>query len=848
MSDSLGHDLRTAVRLLNRSRGFAAAAVVMLALGIGANTAIFSVLRATSLRGSTLPDPDRLAMIWTLPAGDPDGREGARIVEYFAWRDRNRTFADVGTMLPWQATVGAARDGEPAERLSGWRFSASAFRALGVAPQLGRFFTREEDVPTATGAADIVVISDRLWRTRFEADPGVVGKTMLLDGSATTIVGVMPPGFGVLDTQSDIFLPSPFSVFQVQSRGTNRVLTIIGRLRPETSVEQAQADMESIAAALAAEDPAPQQGRGILVEPLDGALFGTVREVLGVLQGAVGFVLLIACANVAGLLLVRAAARRQDVAIRHALGASRTRIVRVFLIESLLLSAAGGLAGVALAWWSVQLLVDASPVWLNTVTRIGIDGSVLAFTLIVSLVTGAAFGTAPALGVSASDLIAPLKAGARGASAGRGQRRMQSAMLVAQVTLTLVLLIGAGLLIRSFWQLQQVPLGLEPGGVLTFQTRLPANKYFSQVGTQNGFTQLKISPVPGELFDRVRERLQQVPGVVAVAGTNVPPVAGGAIAAPFTIEGRPIEGAPSGAAPNAGFATGDGGIFANYTLVTPDYFRAMRIAVRGREFTPRDRAGTPPVAVINEAMARRYWPGENPIGRRITVGIVTGDEPREIVGVVGDTPVSRMDRAPEPALYVPHLQESLRSRVPYGQSRVNMTFMLRVDQPLSAVVPAVRRAMSEVDPTLPVSQVEMMDAYLSRQIAAPRDSMVLVAAFGAVALLLAAFGIYGIVAYGIVQRTHEIGIRMALGARRLAVLGLVLRQSTVLTAAGIVLGVLAAAALTRYMETLLFNLTPLDATTFAAVPMAFMLIAALAAYLPARRATKLDPHIVLRRS
>jgi putative ABC transport system permease protein len=848
MSDSLAHDLRTALRLLNRSRGFAAAAVVMLALGIGANTALFSVLRATSLRGSTLPDPDRLAIIYTLPAGDPDGREGARIVEYFAWRDRNRTFTEVGSMLQWQSTVGAVRDGEPAERLSGWRFSASAFRAVGIAPQLGRFFTPEEDVPTATGAADIVVISDRLWRTRFDADPGVIGRTMLLDGSATTIVGVMPPGFGVLDTQSDIWLPSPFSFFQIQSRSTNRVLTIVGRLRPDTSVEQAQSDMESIAAALAAEDPAPQQGRGILVEPLDGALFGVVREVLGVLQGAVGFVLLIACANVAGLLLVRAAARQQDVAIRHALGASRTRIVRVFLIESLLLSAAGGLAGVALAWWSVQLLVDASPAWLNTVTRIGIDGSVLAFTSAISLVTAVAFGTAPALGVSASDLVTPLKAAARAASGARGHRRMQSAMVVAQVTLTLVLLVGAGLLIRSFWRLQQVPLGLEPGGVLTFQTRLPANKYFSQVGVQNGFAQLNISPVPGELFDRVRERLQQVPGVVSVAGTNVPPVAGGAMAAPFTIEGRPIEGVPSGAGPNAAFATGDGGIFANYTLVTPDYFSALRIPVRGREFTPRDRAGTPPVAVINEAMAGRYWPGENPIGRRITVGIVAGQEPREIVGVVGDTPVSRLDRAPEPALYVPHLQESLRSRVPYGQSRVTMTFMLRIDQPLSAVVPAVRRAIGEVDASLPVSQVEMMDAYLSRQIAAPRDSMLLVAAFGAVALVLAAFGIYGIVAYGVVQRTHEIGIRMALGARRLTVLGLVLRQSTALTAVGLVLGLAAAAALSRYMQNLLFDLTPLDAATFMAVPAVFVLIAALAAYLPARRATKLDPQIVLRRS
>ena len=843
MTDTFRQDVRTALRVLFHSRGFAFAAVIMLALGIGANTAIFSVLRASSLRGSPLPEPDRVAMIWSTPAGDAQSLEGARIIEYFAWRDQNRTFDAVGTMLGWQSTVGSERNGEPAERLSGARFSASLFRALAVQPQLGRYFTPEVD---KVGFGDgEVVISDRLWRTRFSADPSVIGRTLMLDGAASVIVGVMPPGFGVFDAEADFWIPSSFSPFQVQARGVNRVLTIVGRMKAGVSVESAQSDIETIAARLAEEDPGPQKGRGIRVQPLESALFGNLRQILTVLQAAVGFVLLIACANVAGLLLVRTTARQKEVAIRLALGGSSTRILRLFLTESLMLSLAGALLGVALAWAGVRSIVAASPQWLSTVQNIQLDAGVLMFTIAVSVITGVLFGLVPMLSVSTQSLVMPLKASARAATGGRGHRRVQSALVVAQVTLTLVLLVSAGLLIKSFWQLQQVNLGLDTGRVVWFQTRVPANKGFRQVGSQNGFIQLEVSPLAAELFDRVRDRLTGIPGVESVGGTNAGVVSGALTQAPFRIEGRPVEGGGAGAV--AGFATRSADPFVNYSLITPDFFRTIRVpVVRGREFTPRDNRDAPPVAIINEAMARRFWPGEDPIGQRVTVTIVPEEQPREVIGIVGDMATSRWDRSAAPALYVPHMQESLRSRVPYGQSRVGITYMMRINQPLSAIVPQVRRAVAEVDNSLPVTQVEMMDEFLARQVDAPRDSMVLVGIFGAAALLLAVGGIYAIVAYGVVQRTQEIGIRMALGARRASVLGLVMRQSTVLTSVGLVLGVGAASMVTKYLNSLLFEITPLDTATFIAMPALFAVIAVVASYLPARRATRLDPQAVLR--
>jgi putative ABC transport system permease protein len=614
------------------------------------------------------------------------------------------------------------------------------------------------------------------------------------------------------------------------------VLTIISRLAPNASVEAAQGDVDRIAGQLAHEDPGPQEARGVLVQRLESALFGDVQRSLRVLQGAVGFVLLIACANVAGLLLTRATARQRDVAICSSLGAGRGRLVRLFLTESVILSLGGGTIGVALAWYALHVLRGADPTWLPRVSQMHMDLTVLVWTVAVSGLTGLGFGLVPVIGLARPDVVTLLKDSGHGVLSSRRGRRLQSAILVAQVALTLVLLVGAGLLMKSFWHLQRHDLGFDATNVLAFETRLPAAGYYRMVGTANGFTQLDVSPVPARLFQRIRERLIAVPGVVAAAGTNEPPAGGGGLQASFTIEGRDTE---SGGVPDAWSA--------NYALVTPDFFRALRIPLRrGREFTAEDEASTLPVAIINESMARQFWPNDDPVGKRLTVTIVPGERPRQIVGVVGDTALSRWDRTPAPALYVPHAQESARSRTPYGQSRVQMTFVLRIDRPLEVVIPALRRAVTEVDSSIPVSQIQMLSAGLAQQIEAPRDSMVIVAAFGAVALLLALFGIYGVVAYGVVQRGHEIAVRMVLGARRTAVLSLVLRRFTGLTTAGMLIGLVGAMGLTRYLDGLLFDVTSLDAMTFVAVPAIFIMVATVAALVPAHRAATLDPRSILR--
>ena len=830
--DESWRDLRLAIRSLLKVPVVSAAAVLSLTLAIGANTALFTALRAASIRSLPLPDAGRLVTISTSPPDHPEQRDPARLVEYLAWRDQAKTFSAVGTMLGWSSTLGAMHDGEPAERINGWRFSASTFRALGVQPQLGRLFTADEDIVGAP--EDVVIISDSLWRTHFGADRDVIGRTILLDGQKTAIVGVMPPGFGVFDTRSDFWIPSPFSQFQVQSRGATRVLSVIGRMKAESTLARSQADIAAISARLAQEDPGPQKGRGVRLEPIDQTLFGGLRQTLGLLQGAVMFVLLIACANVAGLLLTRSLARQRDVAIRTALGASRGRIIRMFLAESLLLSMCGGALGLELAWVGVRALTVAPPTWIASMPAPRIDAGVLGFTLLVSIVTGLGFGLAPALGVRSADLVMPVKHAMGSASPGR-RGVLQGALVITQIALTVVLLVGAGLLMKSFWHLQRVNIGMDPRQVLSFQTRLPAGRGFKMVGIKNGFTQLDISPVPADEFERVRQRLQQVAGVEAVGGTNVGPVGGGGLPTSIEIVGSTPRGDAAAQ------------VVVNYALVTPSYFSTLRISVRqGREFTDLDTRNAPLVAIVNETMARRFWPGRDPLGQQIVVSIVPDQSPRQIVGVVADTPVSRWDRAPSPAVYVPHQQESLQSRTPYGQSRINIMYVLRLNRPVAAVLPALRRAVADIDSSLPVSQIEMVNEYLARQVEAPRDSMLLVALFGGVALLLAILGIYALIAYGVVQRTRELAIRMALGARRGLVLGLVMRRSVTLTAVGLALGLAGAAAVTRYLSTLLFDVTPLDAATFVGASVGFLVIAAAASYVPARRATKIDPLAVLR--
>lgn len=831
--EAVGQDVRCAFRQVRRSPAFALTAIVILALGTGANTAIFSVLKV-ALQGLSFRDADRLQMIWTTPPNHPDVNDGVSVPEYLAWKQQNHAFDEMGAMIPWSGNLGSTTNGVPAERLIGQRFTASLFELLGVRPELGRWFTEEED---AVGApADVAVISHRLWQSHFAGDPSVINTTVLLDGTATKVVGVMPADFHFFDEECDYWIPFAPTPFQV--KGSLRAFLTVGRLKPHISIQQAQTEMDGIAAGLARTYPNLNKGRGIHVQSLDDAFFHNVRQLLLVLQVAVGFILLIACANIAGLLLVRGASRQREVALRYALGACRARILSQFVTESALLSAAGGTLGMLLAWGCLQLLATSRPTWLSQLHNIAIDAQVLAFTTVVAIVTTLGFGGVPALQVSRVDPIASLKDSNRGATGGRGRRRMQSGLVVAQLALTLVLLIGAGLVMKSFARLQSKNLGFDPKGLLSFESRLPANQYFKPVGFYNGFSLLDVSPVPAMLFDRVVQRLQQVPGVRSAAGINQPPLNGSAMQVTFTIEGRPAANSAGGSDTDA--------LNVNFHFVTPNFFTTMRMPLmQGRDFSARDTVNAPWVAIINQAMARRYWPHEDPLGQRLALNIVPEEQPREIVGLVGDVPLSRWDVTPSPMVYVPQLQLPQQYRVPYGQNRVTMTFVLRIDQSAEALIPEVRRSVADVNASLPVAQLQMVEQYLGRQVEAPRYVMLLLGIFGVIAMMLAMFGIYGVVAYSVAQRAREIGIRIALGASGRSIVILVVRQAVLMIALGLALGFAGSLIVTSSLTAVLWEITATDPATFIGGALLLAVVALVASLIPTARALRMNPRAVL---
>jgi putative ABC transport system permease protein len=724
-------------------------------------------------------------------------------------------------------TLGPTQNGLPAERLAGQRFKASVFQVLGVRPQIGRGFVAGED--RVGGFVPLALISHRLWQTRFGGDPAVVNKTMVLDNADTTIVGVMPETFSLFD-EADFWIPQTFNPAQLS--GSTRFIMVVARLKAGTSIAQAQADVDTVARDLGTKYPDSNAGWRLLVEPLDAAYYADTRQALTILQVAVGLILLIACANVAGLLLVQAASRQQEVGTRWALGADRFRLVRQFLTESLVLAAAGGALGLLLAWGGVRLLTSLSPAWLTPIDSVAVDAPFLLFAMAITVMTGVASGVVPGLHLSSASGANTFHEFGR-ATRGRRRQRVQGGLVVAQVALTLVLLIGAGLVIKSFVRLQSADLGADPTGVLSFQGVLSRNLYLKMNGTRiNGFGAFDFSPVPAQTFERVAQRLQDVPGVAAAAGISPPPFTGIALEAPFSVMGRP--------------RTPDAALTASYHLVTPNYFGTMRIPIlRGRDFTYRDTANTPWVAVINEAMANRYWPNEDPIGQHITLDIVPDEKPREIIAVVANTPPHRMERVPTPMLYLPHVQQLLTYRAPFGGIRLEMTFVLRIDQPPDTVVPAVRRAAGEIDPSMPVANVQMLEDFLAEQVETPRFYMIALAMFGGFGTLLAIFGIYGVIAYSVAQRSREIAIRVALGANPPAVIRLVLRQAILLTSVGVLIGVVTSLVVTRYLSSVLWNVTPTDPTTFVDVAVLFAIVAVSAGLVPTYRALRLQPRTVL---
>jgi putative ABC transport system permease protein len=810
----LWQDLKYGARSLLKSRGFTLLAVVVLALGVGANTAIFSVVNAVLLRPLPYAEPERLVALW----GDAEGAERRAVVSYpdlEDWRAQAQSFEYVSAAA--QSSALLRGEGEP-EPLYGADVSADLFPLLHLRPALGRAFTREED---RAGAEPVILIGHNLWRRRFNSDPSIVGRQIRIGagGVPTTVVGVLPEGFSFPPQtgRTDYLRPvAPALGERTQRRGSYS-LPVVARLKEGVTARQATEEMRAIGARL--EEQYPDEGfrLGAALVPLEEEVAGRgVRRSLYVLLGAVGLVLLIGCANVANLLLARAAARHREMAIRTALGASRRRVVRQLLTESLLLSSAGGALGLLIAAWGVDLIVAAGPN-LPRLRGVALDAPVLAFTAAVSLLTGLAFGLAPALSAARVDLQEALKEGGRSSTAGGARARLRSALVVAEVALSLVLLVGAGLLIRSFANLVATNPGFDPQGVLTTRVSLARQKYPDAERQQ-------------AVFAEMIERLRSVPGVESAAAIYPLPLGGTTTGNTFLIEGRPAP-RPSDK-PSA-----------HYRAVSPDYFRVMRTKVaRGRAFTERDGGGAPPVMIVNETFARKFFAGEDPLGKRVQIeragpGGAEAQPAREIVGVVGDVRHEGLDEEAGPEFYVPYAQAP--------ESAMNLVVREAVGG-ASGIGAAMRAAIRQVDAEQYVPAVEPMTELVADSVARRRFNALLTGLFAAVALVLAAVGIFGVTSYTVAQRTHEIGVRMALGARPASVLRMILGQGLRLILCGVALGLAASFALTRVLAGLLYGVRPTDAVTFVGIPVLLTAVAMLACYLPARRATKVDPMVALR--
>ncbi|HLL74217.1 MAG TPA: ABC transporter permease [Pyrinomonadaceae bacterium] len=794
---TLWQDARYGVRALLKSPGLMAVAVLALALGMGANTAIFSVVNAVLLRPLPYKDAGRLTTVFESDARQESFYPAAP-ANFLAWKGGATSFEEMAALSNkgWSGNLTGA--GEP-ERLQGFQVTANLFQLLGVGAAHGRTFLPEEDRP---GASNVVVLSHGLWQRRFGGDRSVVGRTLTINGQGYAVVGVMPPDFQIYE-KADVWTPVAFDAKE-EANDEDHYLFVMGRLRPGVTVEQARAEASAI---LRSRAERPEEANLAGVSPAQEGLVREVRPLLYVLFGAVGFVLLIACANVASLLLARAASRRKEIAIRTALGASRVRIVRQLLTESVLLALLGATLGLFLALWGVDLLVALLPEYVVVgsprLRALGVDAWVLGYTVALSLATSLLFGLAPALQASKADLTDALKEGGRGGAGGSWRARLRGGVIVAEVALAVVLLAGAGLMIRTLWQLNNVPLGFDPENVLAVNVDLPEAKY-------EGPERI------AEFYGRAFERVAAVPGVERVGATNSLGVSVG-----FQIEGRP----PLGAQDRPQAVT---------RFVSPGYFDALRVPlVRGRAFTEADRRGGANVAVIDETLARRHFADEDPVGRRINLF----DAPREIVGVVGAARYDGPALRPNPVAYLPYTQMTWSGMTLYVRSAGGDPASLSA---------SVRGAIHSVDPDQPVYNVRTLSTALSETVAPQRYLTLLLGAFAAVALLLSTLGLYGVVSYSVAQRTQEIGIRMALGARPGDVLRMILRQGVALVAVGVAAGLAASLGLTRLMESVLFGVRPTDPLALASAALLLVCVALLACYVPARRATKVDPMEALR--
>jgi putative ABC transport system permease protein len=805
------NDLKFALRQLLKNPGFTAVVVLTLALGIGANTAIFSVVNAILLRPFPYKNANRLVWIWENNLAKNIPMNPASPANLTDWRDQNHVFESLSA---WDGQDFNLTDGGEPERVLGGRVFANFFEVLGVRPVLGRTFRAEED---RAGGDRVVLLSHGLWQRRFGGDTNVLGKTLTVHGNSFTVIGVMPAGQAAPFSRFELWIPFALDAGRLNDHG-DRFLRAIGKLKDGVTIRQAQAEMDTIAGRLEKLYPQSNTGAGVNLIPWRDMFAGEMRAPLLLLLGAVGFVLLIACANVANLMLARAASRQKEIALRAALGATRFRLSRQLFTESLLLSGLGAAAGLGFAVYGVQLLGALVPAVSNAykvpipgADEIRIDGLVLVFTLALSFVTALLCGLAPALGTSRVDLNQSLKEGGRSSASGFRGGRLRSWLVISEVALALILLIAAGLLMESFRRVREVRLGFDPHNVLTMTLSLPTLKY-------------PEAPQRAEFYERLLQRVEALPGVKSAALATYLPLSGHWGTTHFAIEGQ------------APLARGDF-LVANVRVVSPSYFQTMKIPLmEGRSFTAADREAAPQVVTINQTMARQFWPHENPIGRRLNLGDAANPDVWQIVGVVGDVKHFGLEAEVRPEIYFSHLQ------VP-GKW---MSLMVRTATNPLNLVASIRNEVVAIDQAQPVFDVQTLELLVSQSMASRRFAMLLLGTFAIIGLLLGTVGIYGVISYAVSKRTHEIGVRMALGAQRGAVLRLVVKQGMVLTLIGLALGLAGSIALGRVLASQLYQVTASDPLIYGSVSVLILGVALIACWLPARRATKVDPMEALR--
>jgi putative ABC transport system permease protein len=816
-------DLRHSIRVLLNSPGFTTIAIAALALGIGANTAIFSVVNTVLLQPLPYAEPDRILRV---ERSFPNGTgSSSSIPKFMAWKKNNQVF-DALAIYDFQGLGLNLGAGDHPEQVQGIHVSQDYFRVFGVAPELGRTFLPQEDLP---GGAKALVVSNDLWKTRLGGDRSLVGKPLILGGDPYTVIGILPASFHP-DPPADVFIP-----LQADPNSNNQghYLAVAGRLKAGVTIDAAKANMKLAGERFREANPKwMDKTESVTVVALRDALVGDVRPALLILVGAVGFVLLIACANVANLLLARASGRHKEIAIRTAVGASRGRLISQLLTESVLLATVSGLAGFLIGAWGVRILLALSPGNLPRVNQrdhvasivTALDWHVLAFTFGLALLTGIVFGLFPALQISRLDVNSVLKETSGRSGTGLRQNRARSILVASEMALAVILLVGAALMIRTFVGLRSVQPGFDSHNVITMQTSLSGGRYDTTVKVEN-------------MIHQVVQRVGALPGVQSAAATIVLPVEGG-IDLPFLIEGRP----PA----NGDLYTGD----EQWRAVSPHYFSVFRIPLlRGRAFEDRDTGKSERVLIINQAMAKKYWPKGDPIGQRITIGKGLGpqfEEPtRQIVGIVGDVRENGLKTSDQPVMYVPEGQVT-DPLTQLANSVIPLSWAIRTGNDPASLSTAIQREILAVDGQLPVSKIRTMEQVLSESTARQNFNMLLLSIFAGLALLLAAIGIYGLMSYTVEQRTQEIGIRMALGAGRGDMLKLIVRQGMLLAGIGVAIGLASAFGLARVLASLLFGVKTTDPATYGAVALVLISVALFATYVPARRATKIDPLIALR--